>query len=122
MKDISTKLTKKEEQVMELFWNNGAMFIRELQEKYDEPRPHFNTLSTVVRGLQSRGFIDFKTFGGSYQYFAAVSREQYSELVVESVIDKYFDRPLSAVSALVESEKISLDELQELIDLVKNNK
>ncbi len=119
MKNDGLKLTKKEEEIMELFWERGAMFIRDLHELYDEPRPHFNTLSTVVRGLQARGFIGYTSRGGAFEYFAVISKNDYSEALVNSVVDKYFTgSAISAVSALVKSEKISAKELQELIDLV----
>ena len=61
------KLTNKEKEIMDLYWKNGPMFVRELQEQYDEPRPHFNTLSTLVRILEKNGFLDHKQYGNSYQ-------------------------------------------------------
>ena len=66
------RLTKKEEIIMEHFWEKGPLFVRELRELYPEPRPHFSTLSTQVRNLQEEGFIDHKAYGPTYQYFAKV--------------------------------------------------
>ena len=62
------KLTNKEKEIMDLYWKHGPMFVRELQEHYAEPRPHFNTLSTIVRILEREGFLDHKQFGNTYQY------------------------------------------------------
>ena len=62
------KLTRKEEEIMNLFWDKGAMFVKELLELYDEPKPHFNTLSTMVRTLEANGFVSHKAYGNSYQY------------------------------------------------------
>ena len=114
------RLTNKEEIIMNHFWERGALFIRELRELYPEPKPHFSTLSTQVRTLQEDGFIGHKAYGPTYQYFAKISREEYKQRSLIGLIDKYFDNSyLSAVSALVKEEKISVEELKELIDLVE---
>ena len=116
------RLTKKEEVIMNHFWNKGPLFVRELRELYPEPRPHFSTLSTQVRTLQEEGFIDHKAYGPTYQYFAKVTREEYKQRSLIGLIDKYFDNSyLSAVSALVKEEKVTVDELKELIALVEES-
>lgn len=115
------KLTRKEEEAMELFWEKGPMFVKEMLLFYPEPRPHFNTLSTQVRGLEERGYVAHEVFGGSFRYYAAVSREEYSKKTLKGVISKYFNNSyLGVVSSLVKEEKISLDELKELIREVEN--
>lgn len=115
------KLTKKEAEIMNLFWENGAMFVRELRELYPEPRPHINTLSTMVRILESNGYLSHKAFGASYQYYPLVSREDYSRSSLSGVISSCFGNSyLRAVSTLVREEKITLDELRQLIDQIEN--
>lgn len=105
---------------MNHFWDHGPLFVRELRELYPEPRPHFSTLSTQVRTLQEEGFISHKAYGPTYQYFARVSREEYKQRSLIGLIDKYFDNSyISAVSALVKEEKISVEQLRELIELVE---
>ncbi len=114
------KLTVKEEEVMVQFWERGAMFVRELLAHYDDPKPHFNTLSTIVRGLEEKGFIGHKSFGSTYQYFATISQEEFKAQSLKSLIGKYYDNSVfSAVSALVESKGITASELRELLDLVE---
>ncbi len=114
------RLTKKEEVIMNHFWDNGSLFVRELRELYPEPKPHFSTLSTQVRMLEEEGFVDHKSFGPTYQYFAKVSRDEYKQRSLIGIIDKYFDNSyLSAVSALVKEEKITVQELKELIEMVE---
>ena len=71
------RLTAKEEEVMGRFWEKGPLFVRELLSFYDDPKPHFNTLSTVVRGLEEKGFVSHRAYGNTYQYFATVSRDDY---------------------------------------------
>lgn len=114
------KLTKKEEEIMNLFWDKGAMFVKELLELYAEPKPHFNTLSTMVRTLEANGYVSHKAYGNSYQYFPIVSREEYAGSSFKGIISSYFNNSyLSAVSALVKEEKITVDELKELIEQIE---
>ena len=99
------------------------MFVRELLSFYDEPKPHFNTLSTVVRGLEEKGFVGHKAYGNTYQYYATVSRDDYRRGTLRGVISKYFDNSyLGVVSTLVQEEKISVEELKELIKQVEDGK
>lgn len=117
------KLTKKETEIMDLFWSHGAMFVRELRELYSEPRPHVNTLSTIVRTLESNGYLSHRPYGATYQYYPVISREEYNKTTLNGVISSCFGNSyLRAVSALVKEEKISLDELKQLIEQIENGK
>ncbi len=110
------KLTAKEEEIMSLFWDIGALFVREIVEWYPEPRPHFNTISTMVRALEERGFLSHKKFGGTFQYYPTMSAEEFRGGKLSNVVAKYFDNSyLGVVSALVREEKVLLEELKELI-------
>ena len=114
------KLTRKEEEIMNLFWDKGAMFVKELLELYDEPKPHFNTLSTMVRALEANGYVAHTAYGNSYQYYPVVTREEYAGSSFKGIISSYFNNSyLSAVSALVKEEKITVDELKELIEQIE---
>ena len=117
-------LSAREEEIMGYFWEKGPLFVREIVEFYEEPRPHFNTLSTFVRGLEEKGYVSHRTFGNSYQYYAVVSREDFKKKTLKGVISKYFNNSyLGLVSSLVKEEDISLDELKDLIrEVEKANK
>ena len=107
---------------MHLFWEHGAMFVREAVALYSDPKPHFNTVSTMVRTLETKGYLNHKAYGNSHQYHAIVSREEFSKGTLSGVIGKYFENSyLDAVSTLVREEKISVDELQELIKQIKQS-
>ncbi|MDR0754631.1 MAG: BlaI/MecI/CopY family transcriptional regulator [Prevotellaceae bacterium] len=113
------KLTTKEEEIMELFWKKGPLFVKELLMFYDEPRPHFNTVSTIVRILEGKGFLSHEVFGNTYRYFPAVSEEEFHRETLKNVVSKYFNNSyLNIVSSFVEEEKISLDELKKIIEKV----
>ncbi len=116
------KLTNKEREIMDLYWQYGPMFVRELQEHYHEPRPHFNTLSTIVRMLERKGFLSHKQYGNTYQYFAAITEEEYGKTSMAGVIKSYFDNSyFNVVSSFVKEEKITVEELKELIKQIESN-
>jgi len=118
------QLTQKEEEIMERYWEYGPMQIRELQTHYDEPQPHVNTLATLVKILEEKGFLSHNALSARcFQYFARISREDYRGDTLTSLIDKLFGRSyMSAVSTLVKSEKISVDELKALIREVEEGR
>lgn len=123
-KDIVMKsLTKREEEIMKLFWEKGPLFVKEIIPMLDEPQPHFNTISTIVRGLETKGYVEHEAFGNTHRYYAAVSESEHGKNTLGNVVNRYFGNSyLSAVSSLVKEEKISLDELKRLIELVENQK
>ena len=117
------RLTAKEKEIMDLLWQHGPMFVKELLEYYDEPKPHFNTVSTTVRILEKKGFLGHKQFGTSFQYFPTISEREYGRSSLGGIIRDYFeDSYLSAVSSFVKEEKISVDDLKDLIAQIENSK
>ncbi len=115
------RLTRREEELMQCFWAHGPLFVRELVEMAPEPKPHFNTLSTMVRTLETKGYLSHKAFGSTYQYYPVVSEAEFSRRTLGNVIRRYFENSyMGAVSALVEEEKISVDDLRELLDRIEN--
>lgn len=120
-KTAKDQLTPKEEEVMQLLWAYGPILISRLVELYPDPKPHFNTVSTVVRRLEAKGFVGHKDIGGSFRYFATVEKEYFRNRRFGSFIKNYFGGSYyGAVSALVAEDKISADELKELLELVEN--
>lgn len=115
------KLTNKEEELMLYFWERGAMFVKDVVALYDDPKPHFNTISTMVRTLEAKGFLDHEAFGNTYRYRPIISQEEFSKGVLGSVVTRYFENSYkSVVSALIDEEKISVEELEELIRKIQN--
>ena len=115
------RLSAREEEIMGFFWEKGPLFVKEIVGFYDEPRPHFNTLSTFVRTLEDKGYVGHRAFGNTYQYYAVVSRDEFKKKTLKGVISKYFnDSYLGVVSSLVEEDDISIDDLKELIRKVED--
>lgn len=115
------RLTSKEEEILGYFWAKGPLFVRELLDLQEEPKPHYNTLSTIVRTLEEKRYIGYKAFGNTHQYYALVSEDEYRKKTLKQVVNKYFDNSYTrVVSTLIEEEALTLDELQELIQQIKN--
>lgn len=107
---------------MRFFWDEGALFVKQLVEKYPDPKPHFNTLSTYARMLEEKGFLSHEAFGTTYRYFAIISEEEYRNGTLRSVVKKYFDNSyLSVVSSLIKEQDISVEEIRNLLDEVEKS-
>lgn len=113
-------LTEKEEQIMQMLWHHGPLFVKEMVEHYDEPRPHFNTVATTVRILEQKGYVGHNTISGSHQFYAIADINEFRRSRLSKFIKNYFSNDyLNIVSALVEDEKISVEQLKELIEMVE---
>jgi BlaI family penicillinase repressor len=116
-------LTNREEEIMEIFWEKGAIFVKDIVDAMPDPKPHYNTVSTIVRGLEEKGFVGHEQFGNTYRYSAIISREEFSKDTIKSMVGKYFNKSYaSVVSMFVEEENISLEEIKELINQAKSGK
>lgn len=104
---------------MDLLWDNGPLTVSEMLSLYAEPKPHFNTVSTMVRSLEKKGFTTHKPEGLSYRYAATMNREQYGQRYLGGVVRDYLDNSYKkVVSQFVENERLSVDDLKEIIDMI----
>ena len=116
------KLTAKEEEVLELFWKKGPLYVREIVELYEDPKPHFNTISTIVRALEEKGYVGHTQKGKSYQYHAIIAEEDMGKKSLSSIIRRYFKNSyLHVVSSFVEDGNIPLEDLRRLLEEVENS-
>ena len=117
------KLTKKEEELMKILWKLDKAFVKEIIEKYPDPKPHYNTISSLVRLLQDKGVIGYTQYGNTYQYFPLISKDEYRRSFMNQVVTDYFDNSYkSAVAFFVKEKGLSEEELEELIKLIKDQK
>jgi len=115
------KLTNKEEEVMIILWELKTAFVKDVIAELPEPKPHYNTISSLIRLLQERGFIGFTAYGNTYEYYPIISREEYRKTFMKRILTDYFDNSYkNAVSYFVKEQNLSNDELEELINLIKN--
>ena len=116
-------LTKAEEQVMQILWDEKEGFVKELLQKFPEPRPAYNTVSTIIRILEKKGFVDHRSFGKSHQYFPLVSREQYRSERFSYLMKDYFNNSMKQVlSHFGNSGSLNLKEADEIIQLMEEIK
>ncbi|WP_295652935.1 BlaI/MecI/CopY family transcriptional regulator [uncultured Mucilaginibacter sp.] len=124
MKQIK-ELTRAEEQVMRILWQLNEAIVKDVLEQMPEPKPAYNTVSTVIRVLETKGFIDHKAYGNSYVYFPTVSEENYKKFAFDKIMNNYFSNSYqSLVSFLVTEKNLSINELEEITKLaqkLKNN-
>ena len=115
------KLTAKEEQLMTLFWEHGDLFIRDLVALLPEPRPHYNTVATLVKFLEEKGFLEREPMANTFRYHVKVTEKQYrGETVGEMVAQYYNNSYASLVSQFVEEDRMDLQELKDLIARIES--
>ena len=114
------KLTNKEEEIMQILWKLKKAFVKEIQAEITEDQPHYNTLSTIVRNLEEKGYVGHNAFGNTHQYFPIVAIEDYRKGFMKTAIDNYFNSSYkSMVSFFAKEEKISADELREILAMIE---
>ncbi|MBD1366313.1 BlaI/MecI/CopY family transcriptional regulator [Mucilaginibacter sp. ZT4R22] len=117
------ELTKAEEQIMQILWQLNEAIVKDIIEKIPEPKPAYNTVSTVVRVLEGKGFIDHKAYGNSHVYFPLISEDDYKKFTFDKLMKNYFsDSYKSLVSFIADEKNLGLKELDELTDLLNNLK
>ena len=113
---MKSRLTAKEEDIMQIVWDNGDLFIRDIVARMPEPKPNYNTVATQVKFLEEKGFLGRRPMANSFQYTALISEKEYRGSTIGEVVARYYDNSYSQlVSQFVEEEKIDLDELKALI-------
>ena len=109
------ELTKGEEQVMQVIWSIGQGVANEIMAAFPEPKPAYNTVLTVIKILENKGFVKHETFCRANRYSAAISKEEYSQRYLGSVVERYFNNSyLDLVAAFAKKENFSLEELEAL--------
>jgi len=109
------ELTKAEEQLMQILWDKKKAFVNDLLEVLPEPKPAYNTVSTVVRIMEKKGFVSHKAFGNTHQYFPIVTKKAYTKLTFKTMLSGYFSNSFEQmVSFFATEEKLTLSEMEEI--------
>lgn len=117
------KLGKREEQIMQVVWKLGQAFVKDIIEEMPEPRPHYNTVATMVKILKDKGFLTDEKLGNTYRYTPLVTLEEYRKQDVANIKQKYFGNSFSRmVTYFAREEKLSDEELDELVRIIKSQK
>ena len=119
------KLTNKEEEILQVLWQLKKGFVKDVVSKLPDPKPHYNTVSTIIRNMEEKGFVKHIAYGKTHEYYPLILKEEYRKNYMSKTITNYFENSYkNAVSFFAKEEKISIEELKEIIRLVeqKNNK
>jgi BlaI family transcriptional regulator, penicillinase repressor len=114
------KLTNKEEEIMHILWKLKKAFVKEVMVEITDDQPHYNTLSTIIRNLEEKGYVSHNAFGNTHQYFPLVKIEDYRKRFMNTAIDTYFDSSYKdLVSFFAQEKKISAKELREILAIIE---
>ncbi len=117
------ELTHAEEQLMQVLWDLKKGFVKDIIEELPEPKPAYTTVSTIIRILETKGFVGHEAFGKSHQYHPVISREEYKSFASEKLLNGYFGNSVeSMLSFFARNNKISLKEADEILKLVEKLK
>ncbi len=120
---MKSKLTAKEEEIMQIVWSEGELFIRDIVARMPDPKPSYNTVATQVKFLEEKGFLKRKPMANSFCYTPAISEKQYRGSTVGELVARYYDNSYSLlVSQFVEEDKMDLEELKQLIATIESNR
>ncbi|MES2447104.1 MAG: BlaI/MecI/CopY family transcriptional regulator [Bacteroidota bacterium] len=117
------ELTKAEERIMQVLWKLQKAFVKDIIDELEEdPKPIYNTISSIVRLLEKKGYLSYKAYGKTYEYFPAISKEDYTKTTFSKLFAGYFDNsPSSLLSFMVKEEKLSAKDIEELKALINKN-
>ena len=122
-KNDMEKLSQQEEQAMQVLWKIKAGVVKDILEMYSEPQPPYTTLASTMKNLEKKGFVKSRRYGNVYWFEPLVSEENYTEKVLSGIIDNYFQSSYqSLVAFFARKEKISSDDLQEIVRLIEKKK
>ena len=117
------KLAKREEQIMQVYWDLGKAFIKEVIPNLPEPKPHYNSVATMVKILEEKGFLDHDSVGNVYRYFPVISREDYQKHAMKDIVSQYFDNSYPRMLAFFAKEqKLTEKQLDEIVTIIKKEK
>jgi BlaI family transcriptional regulator, penicillinase repressor len=116
------ELTRAEEQIMQILWDIEKGFVKDILEKMSDPKPAYNTVSTIVRILERKGFVNHKAYGKSHEYFPIVSKDEYRSFSIKKLLSGYFSGSFSRLTSFFAKEKnMDMKELEKILEEVKND-
>ena len=116
-------LTKAEEQIMQIIWQIEKGFVKEVIDYLSEPKPAYNTVSTIIRILEVKGFIGHEAIGKSHQYYPLISKEDYKRHATEKLLGNYFENSVESMfSFFVKEEKLDLSDVDEILKMISKIK
>jgi BlaI family transcriptional regulator, penicillinase repressor len=120
IKKTGRELTRAEEQIMHILWDQGTGLIHDLLKEFPDPKPAYNTVSTIIRILEQKGFVGHKAYGRTYEYFPLISKKDYTKTYFRSFVANYFGNSYKSVTNFfTKEEDLSINELEEIRQLIE---
>ncbi len=120
MKTTFKPLTKAEEEIMQMLWKLNKAFVKEIVDELPEPKPHYNTVSTIIKILMDKGFVGYESFGKSNRYYPVIEKEEYSKKSMKQFVKRYFEGSYTSMFSFFAKEKdISIEELESILKELK---
>src|ERR1700743_592040 len=117
------KLAKREEQIMQACWQLENAFIKEIIQEMPDHNPHYNTIATMVKILEDKGFLAHESIGNIFRYYPVISKDEYQKHAMKDIVSQYFNNSYpSMLPYFAKQEKLSESELNEIIEIIKSNK
>lgn len=117
------ELTRAEDQVMQILWKIEKGFVKDIIECMPEPKPAYNTVSTIVRILETKGFVGHQAFGKTHQYFPVVTKEKYTRFYLNNLLKGYFNGSFqNLVSFFAKDNKMDIREMEKILEELKKQK
>lgn len=122
MKTPLKSLTKAEEEIMQALWQLEKAFVKEIVDALPEPKPHYNTVSTIIKILGDKGFVAYESFGKSNRYYPLIDKEEYSKKTMNQFVKKYFEGSFANMLSFFAQEKdISIQDLEAILKELKQS-
>jgi predicted transcriptional regulator len=120
LKKTGRELTRAEEQIMHILWDMGTGLVHDILREFPDPKPAYNTVSTIIRILEQKGFVGHKAYGRTYEYFPLITKKEYTKTYFRSFVANYFGNSYKSVASFFTAEeKLSVQELEEIRQLME---
>lgn len=117
------KLSRKEEELMQVMWHLKKAFVKDAIDQLPDPKPHYNTIATLMKRLEEKGFLAHREYGGTYEYYPTIEKEKYKDTFMKKVVSTFFDNSyFNMLAYFAKEEKLSPDEVNELMKIIEKNK
>ena len=119
-KEEKLELTRAEEEIMQILWEIKKGFVKNIVERFPDPKPAYNTVSTIVRILENKGFVDHTAYGKTHEYFPLVQKDEYRKQYLNTLLNNYFGGSFRQLASFfIKHEKMDIREMEELLRLMK---
>jgi predicted transcriptional regulator len=117
------KLSRKEEELMQVIWDLEKAFVKDAIEHLPDPKPHYNTIATLMKRLEEKGYLAHREYGGSYEYYPTIDKDGYKDTFMKKVLNTFFDNSyLNMLAYFAKEEKMGAEEMKELVKMIEKDK